>query len=57
MKKTIKGRNEHAAALFMRAGNAGVAIAVDTRPQSIPNRRKKNDRKSVKLSLRKLSVD
>lgn len=26
-------RNEHAAALFARAGNAGTAIAVDTRPK------------------------
>lgn len=28
-------RNEHAAALSLRAGNAGCAVAVDTRPKFV----------------------
>lgn len=34
-----KPRNEQAAALFARAGNAGQAIAVDTRPKIVRSRR------------------
>lgn len=45
-------RNEHAHALHHRAGNAGTAVAVDTRPKSIPNKRRKSDRKKTKQSLR-----
>lgn len=54
-KSKISFRNEHAAALRLRAGNAGTAIAVDTRPKSIPNRRKKNDRKAVRAQLKEAS--
>lgn len=32
-------RNEHAHALHFRAGNACVAVAVDTRPKRIANRK------------------
>mgnify|MGYP006277137465 CR=1 FL=1 len=49
--KSITQRNEHAAALGHRAGNAGAAVAVDTRPKTIPNKRRKNDRKRVKATL------
>lgn len=45
-------RNEHAAALRVRAGNAGTAIAVDTRPKKIPNKKRRNDRKAAKQVLR-----
>jgi len=50
-------RNEHAYALRHRAGNAGCAVAVDTRPKSIPNKRRKNARKKLKQSLRKGQYD
>ena len=50
--QTMK-RNEHAYALFHRAGNAGCAVAVDTRVKSIPSKRRKNDRKSAKANLRR----
>ncbi len=46
-------RNEQAYALHHRAGNAGTAVAVDTRPKTIPNKRRKNDRKKAKQSLRR----
>jgi len=48
-------RNEHAHALFHRAGNAGVAVSVDTRPKSIPNKRHKGkiDRKKSRQTLNK----
>lgn len=52
MNKKVKPRNEHAAALHIRAGNAGTAIAVDTRPKTVPDRRKKSDRKSVRAQLK-----
>lgn len=52
MPKPPKPRNEQAAALHLRAGNAGTAIAVDTRPQIIPNKKKVNDRKKAKQLLR-----
>lgn len=45
-------RNEHAAALFHRAGNAGVAVAVDTRPKSVPAKRKDPGRKASRQKLR-----
>jgi hypothetical protein len=57
MKNTVKVRNEHAAALFARAGNAGAAIAVDTRPKTIPNKRKRNDRQTAKRMLRQGGAD
>lgn len=53
LKTTLRIRNEHAAALHARAGNAGAAIAVDTRPKVVPNLRRKNDRKAARLRLRK----
>jgi hypothetical protein len=52
MKDTVKRRDANAFALRLRAGNAGCAIAVDTRPKSIPNKRRKNDRKDAKATLR-----
>ncbi len=52
MTNPIKPRNDQAYALRLRAGNAGTAIAVDTRPQVIPNKKKRNDRKKVKQLLR-----
>lgn len=52
MNKTPKIRNEHAASLRMRAGNAGTAIGVDTRPKTMRDRRKSNDRKRVRSALR-----
>tara|TARA_Y100000815_G_scaffold265123_1_gene281657 strand:- start:950 stop:1123 length:174 start_codon:yes stop_codon:yes gene_type:complete len=48
----MKPRNDQAYALRLRAGNAGCAVAVDTRPKSIPNKRRKNDRKSAKAALK-----
>jgi hypothetical protein len=48
MKKTVSIRNEHAAALRIRAGNAGTAVAVDTRPRVIASARRKSTRKSFK---------
>lgn len=44
-------RNEHAFALRIRAGNAGTAIAVDTRPKRVPNKRKKLERKTSRAKL------
>jgi hypothetical protein len=52
MAKANKARNEHAAALYARAGNAGTAIAVDTRPKVVVSRRRMNDRKSVRQRLK-----
>lgn len=46
-------RNEHARALHHRAGNAGVAVAVDTRKKVIPSKRKRKDRQAVRQALRK----
>lgn len=54
---TVKPRNEHAYALRLRAGNAGTAIAVDTRPKVVPGKLRKNDRKAVKQSLRREQWD
>jgi len=48
----MKIRNEQAFALRVRAGNAGTAVAVDTRPKRIASKLRKNDRKAVKQSLR-----
>lgn len=47
-----KGRNEQAAALFHRAGNAGAAVAVDTRAKVIPNKRKLAERKQSRQKLK-----
>lgn len=47
-----KFRNEHAAALHHRAGNAGTAVAVDTRPKTIHSRKGRNNRKAVRAALR-----
>ena len=49
----MRQRNEHSHALFARAGNAGCAIAVDTRPKRVPNKRRKNDRRAAKAGLKK----
>lgn len=46
-------RSEDARALFHRAGNAHVAVSVDTRPKTIQSRRRKNDRKSNRQNLKK----
>ena len=46
-------RNDQAYALRHRAGNAGCAVAVDTRPKSIPNKRRKCTRKKTKQKLRR----
>jgi hypothetical protein len=47
-------RNEHATSLHVRAGNAGVAVSVDTRPKVIPNKRRRGAQRSdVKRRLRK----
>lgn len=48
----MKHRNEQAAALRHRAGNAGTAIAVDTRPKTIPNKKRQNDRKKTREKLK-----
>lgn len=53
MEKKPAVRNEQAAALRHRAGSAHVAVSVDTRPKSIPNRRKANDRKVSKVKLKR----
>lgn len=53
----MKQRNEQAAALFHRAGNAGAAVAVDTRPKVVANKRRRNDRKSSKAALRRGAWD
>lgn len=49
----MKNRNPEAFALRHRAGNAGCAVAVDTRPKTVPPKRKKNDRKKVNQALRR----
>ncbi|MFZ3583403.1 hypothetical protein ACOI1H_14690 [Loktanella sp. DJP18] len=49
----MKHRNDQALALRMRAGNAGCAIAVDTRPKSIPNKKARNTRKGDRQKLHK----
>jgi hypothetical protein len=51
---TVKHRDANAYALRLRAGNAGCAIAVDTRPKSIRSKKHKGqqDRKATKQSLR-----
>lgn len=46
-------RNADARALFHRAGNAHVAVAVDTRPKKVVSRRRKNDRKATRQALKK----
>ena len=51
--KAPRNRNEHAAALTHRAGNAGAAVAIDTRPKTIPNKRRRNDRKRAKADLKR----
>jgi hypothetical protein len=51
--REMKPRNDQAYALRLRAGNAGCAVAVDTRPKSVPNKRRKNDRKATKAALKK----
>jgi len=48
----MKHRNEQAASLFHRAGNAGCAVAVDTRKKVIPSRKGRNDRKAARQKLR-----
>jgi hypothetical protein len=48
----MKPRNDQAYALRLRAGNAGCAVAVDTRPKVVPNKRRKNDRKSSKAAIK-----
>lgn len=48
----MKPRNDQAAALFHRAGNAGCAVAVDTRAKSIPSRKRRCDRKATRQKLR-----
>jgi hypothetical protein len=53
----MRPRNDQAMALRMRAGNAGCAIAVDTRPKSIPNKKKRNNRKADRRVLRKGNWD
>lgn len=45
-------RNENAFALRHRAGNAGVAVAVDTRPKAVNGRRKHDSRKQARSKLR-----
>lgn len=49
----MKQRNEQAAALYHRAGNAGAAVAVDTRPKVVGNKRRRNDRKAARTQLRR----
>jgi hypothetical protein len=47
-----KFRDENARALFQRAGNAGVAIAVDTRPKTYRDRtRYKRKSRNVRWSI------
>lgn len=47
-------RNEHKTALFVRAGNAGQAVAVDTRPKTVPARNRRHEnRKVAKANLRR----
>ena len=50
-------RNEHALALHHRAGNAGTAVAVDTRPKKIASKKHRNDRKAARQKLRKAQID
>jgi len=49
----MRNRNEHKTSLFHRAANAGVAVAVDTRPKRIVSRKGRNDRKTTRAALRK----
>lgn len=50
----MKNRNEHKTALFHRAGNAGCAVAVDTRPKSVPAKNRRHEsRKAGKALLRR----
>lgn len=49
--KLPKARNAQAAALFHRAGNAGAAVAVDTRPKTIPNKRGRTSRRAARVTL------
>ncbi len=46
-------RNEHAHALHARAGNASVAIRVDTRPKAVKPKKGKGSRLSPKLIVNK----
>ena len=53
--KMPKHRNEHARALRARAGNDGCAIAVDTRPKVIGDKKKfskTRDRKHANVNVR-----
>lgn len=50
--KMPKHRDDNHRALFLRAGNAGCAVAIDTRPKTIPNKKRRNDRKAQKAALR-----
>ena len=45
-------RNEHKVALFVRAGNAGCAVAVDTRTKKVPSALRQSDRKDNKRALK-----
>lgn len=49
----MKHRNEQAHALFHRAGNAGAAVAVDTRPKVVADKKRSNDRKAARARLKK----
>lgn len=48
-------RNQHTYSLYLRAGNAGVAVAVDTRPKTIPNKKKTSrvERKKTRAFIKK----
>jgi len=48
----VKTRNEHAFARRHRAGNAGSAVSVDTRPKSVPSK-KRYCRKKAKAALKR----
>ena len=53
-------RNVQAHALHHRAGNAGCAVGIDTRPKSVPNKkkfRKSTDRKAAKARLKKGNLE
>lgn len=50
----MNNRNEHKTALFHRAGNAGCAVAVDTRPKAVPGKKRRHEnRKAAKAALRR----
>lgn len=54
---SIRNRNEHACALHIRAGNAGTAVRVNTRPRAIPNKKKKTrakTRAAMKKEMREM---